>query len=95
VLVRENRDSTKQVGKLLVITKEPEKLLSGKVLGIGQHPANWSMDPSLLYVGATVWFRRECGYEVPGYPGYLFLQTDMLEAAGEAQVVALAVGDAR
>jgi hypothetical protein len=53
------------------------------------------MDPSLLYVGATVWFRRECGYEVPGYPGYLFLQTDMLEAAGEAQVVALAVGDAR
>jgi co-chaperonin GroES (HSP10) len=87
VLVRENNDRTKQVGNLLVLTREPERILSGTVLAVGSHP--------LVEVGETVWFRRECGYEIPGYPGYLFLQNDMLEACGEANVVALAVGDAR
>jgi co-chaperonin GroES (HSP10) len=93
--VRENHDSTREINGLLVIRTEPEKLLSGRVLGVGDHPVNHGIDPDLLQVGATVWFRRECGYEVPNHPGYLFLQTDMLEAVGEAQVVALAVGDRR
>lgn len=84
VLVRERALQSRDVNGIHVILREKDKLQSGEVLSVGNHPRIASLG---IEVGQTVWYRRECGSEVGD--DLVFLHADMLEASGQAQVVAL------
>ena len=85
LLVRENEGhQSRDINGVFVVLREKDKLVSGQVLSVGDHPKARALG---VEVGETVWFRRECGYEVGG--GLLFLNVDHLEAAGEGMTQAI------
>lgn len=84
LLVKEDqlREFTTEAG-LLVRRIEPNELVRGEVL-LNNSPLNDEAPP-----GETVWFRRECGRNIPGAKGYVLLRYDQVDLAGSADVQAL------
>jgi co-chaperonin GroES (HSP10) len=80
VLVKELDSLTCETSSGIVVQRfEARKVCSGVVIAVGEHCPD-------VNVGDTVHYRRECG--IP-WRDKVLLKYDMLEAVGDAEVLAL------
>lgn len=80
LLVKERDHYNYKVGELEVIRTKPDVLVSAVVIGKADRC------PLDVSPGDVVWFRRNCGREVPGYDDHLFLEPHMVDLAGDGEL---------
>lgn len=80
ILVKERDHREYAIGQIQIVRNVPDQLVSGVVVSRAERC------PLDVAPGDVVWYRRNCGREIDGMDGHIFLEPHMVDLVGDGDV---------